>query len=137
MAGYQGVNAERYLHQRERIEGPKSQLQNTQKGPEKFQSSTLKGLMEEYVESPVIQAQSRSNLSQIINKAKKEREERNKALKRSKRISTLLIEQEVNEIKSKAPLASTEREGEEKAQIKQQPKAAKKKQAKNKGKKKN
>ena len=93
--------------------------------------------MEEYVESPVIQAQSRSNLSQIINKAKKEREERNKALKRSKRISTLLIEQEVNEIKSKAPLASTEREGEEKAQIKQQPKAAKKKQAKNKGKKKN
>ena len=53
-----------------------------------LQSSTLKGLVEGYAGAPVIPAKPRSNISQIINKAKKEREERDKAPKRSKRMTT-------------------------------------------------
>ena len=102
-----------------------------------FQSSTLKGLVEEYAEAPVIPAKPKSNLSQIINKAKKEREERDKAPKRSKRISTPSVEQELCEIKKTAPLASAETVGEDDAQLKQQPEVVKKKLAKSKGKKKN
>ena len=102
-----------------------------------LQSSTLKDLVEGYVDAPVIPAKPKSNLSQIINKAKKEREERDKAPKRSKRVTTPSVEQEVEEIKTNAPLASIETEAEEDAQAKQQPEAAKKKPAKVKGKKKN
>ena len=92
-----------------------------------FQSSTLKGFVEEYAEASVIPAKPKSNLSQIINKAKKEREERDIAQKRSKRTSTPSVEQEVGEKKTKAPLASAVTEGEEEAQLKKQPEAAKKK----------
>ena len=102
-----------------------------------FQSSTLKSLVEGYVEAPVIPAKPRTSLSQIINKAKKEREERDKAPKRSKRTTTPSVEQEFSEIQTIAPLASAETEAEEDAQVKQQPEAAKKKPAKGKGKKKN
>ena len=78
-----------------------------------FQSSTLKSLVEGYVEAPVIPAKPRTSLSQIINKAKKEREQRDKAPKRSKRVITPSVEQEVEEIRTNAPLASGETEAEE------------------------
>ena len=71
--------------------------------------------MEEYAESPVIPVKPKSSLSQIISKAKKKRKERDKAPKRSKRIAIPSVEQEVDEIKTKAPLASAETEGEEEA----------------------
>ena len=102
-----------------------------------LQSSTLKDLVEGYVEAPVIPAKPKSNLSQIISKAKKEREERDKAPKRSKRTNTPSVEQEVSELKIIAPLASGETETEEDNQEAQQPEAAKKKPAKCKGKKQN
>ena len=53
-----------------------------------FQSSALKSLLEGCVEAPVIPSQPKTSLSQIINKAKKGREERDKAPKRSKRTNT-------------------------------------------------
>ena len=102
-----------------------------------MQSSTLKGLVEGYAGTPVIPSLPKSSLSQIINKAKKEREDRDKAMKRSSRVITPSVEQEVEGIKTNAPLASVETEEEIKAQVKQHPEAAKKKPAKDKGKKKN
>ena len=92
--------------------------------------------MEGYVEAPVIPARPRTSLSQIINKAKKEREERVKAPKRSKRTTTPSVEQEVSEIKTSARLASAETEAEDHQEM-QQHEAAKKKPAKGKSKKKN
>ena len=68
--------------------------------------------MEGYAEAPVIPAKPRSNLSQIINEARKEREERDKAPKHSKRMTTPSVEQEVGELKTNAPLASVETEEE-------------------------
>ena len=102
-----------------------------------MQSSTLKDLVEGYVEAPVIPSKPRTSLSQIINKAKKEREDRDKAPKRSKRTTYPSVEQEVSELKTNAPLASVETEAEEDRQEMQQPEAAKKKPTKGKGKKKN
>ena len=102
-----------------------------------LQSSTLKSLVEGYVETPVIPAKPRNTLTQIINKAKKEREERDKDSKRSKRIATPSVEQEVGEIRTNAPLASAGTEVEEDFQSKQQLEAAKKKPTKGKSKKKN
>ena len=102
-----------------------------------FQSSTLKSLVEGYVEAPVIPAKQRTSLSQTINKAKQEREERDKTPKRSKRTTTPSVEQELVEIKTSAPLASAETEAEEDHQEIQQPEAAKKKPTKGKSKKKN
>ena len=93
--------------------------------------------MEEYQENPVIPAQPKSNLFSIIDKLKKEREMRDKGPKRSKRISTPSVEQEVAGIKTDAPLASAETEGEEEVHMDRQPEAAKKKPAKNRVTKKN
>ena len=129
------INAERHQRRGMRIQNLNYKI--PKKARKSLQSKTLKGLKEEYRETTVIPAQPKSNLSQIIDKAKKESEERNKGPKRFKRISTPSVEHKVDEIKTNAPLALAETVGKEEAQLDRQPEAAKKKPTKNKGKKKN
>ena len=75
----------------------------------------MKGLIEEHLETPIIPTQSKTNLSPIIEQTKKEKKERDKAPKCSIRISTISVEQEVDEIRVYAPLTLAETEGEEEA----------------------